>query len=108
VSAEERREFERLAAEFREECSPLCNCPCELDGPKHSADSVFRAKHTDSCSILQLIRKGANLGQARGRLLEEENRELRAKLAEKEELIKSLTRAEIAATVERERLRNGS
>jgi hypothetical protein len=46
--------------------------------------------------------------QARGRLLEEENRDLRAKLAEKEELIKSLTRAEIAATVERERLRNGS
>jgi hypothetical protein len=35
-------------------------------------------------------------------------RNLQGRLSEKEELIKSVTRAEIAAAVERERLRNGS
>ena len=55
-------ELLKVANAFRGECSPLCDCPCELDGPFTSPNSVFRAKHTQGCPVYQFAQASYNLG----------------------------------------------
>lgn len=44
---------ERIIQEFRDGCTPLCDCPTHLDGPYASADAVFRTTHTSACPVEQ-------------------------------------------------------
>jgi hypothetical protein len=49
--------IQRLATELNELCGGFCDCPCELDGPAESPDSMFREKHQPNCSRIRFIEK---------------------------------------------------